>query len=424
MDKERVSKVFEKGKESLGQTKDELATIAKETGGVLVDKAKETGLKLGVQAQGRVNRLRTENRQFKRVESFYWRYQKYQPVLTFFAGFLWDSFTLTRIDRLRDNLILALYLILVLSFVILSNLQAKGLLAKNPRLLKYADYYPAGMQFFLGSLFSAYVVFYFQSASFSKNLLFVGLLVSMMVAVEVFKRRLGNLYLQLAMCQLVSHSFFAFLFPILLGRMGYDLFLWAGLFSGLLVILIWAFFFQAGVITRDKELYLGIGLVLLMFSGLAGLYRANLIPPVPLSLKHAGIYHSWEIKGDQYKLGFEPAPWYQFWRESDRPFHYAPGDQMVAFFALYAPIGLVEEVSTRWFWYDTIQAQWVFIEQRKVTIIGGRPSGWRNVHQKTKTEPGQWRVELVARENRLIGEVNFEVKLVNQPVSPLAYHLH
>ena len=93
------------------------------------------------------------------------KYQRFLPVISFFAGFTWDSLTITRIDAVSDNLIIGLYLIF-LGFLIVLTLRNEQNRLKNPLLIKYRSWFPNGIQFFLGGLFSAYVVFYFKSASF------------------------------------------------------------------------------------------------------------------------------------------------------------------------------------------------------------------------------------------------------------------
>ena len=52
------------------------------------------------------------------------------------------------------------------------------------------------IQFLLGGLFSAYVVFYFQSASFTKTAVFFALLLFLLVINEFLEKKYTNLYLQ------------------------------------------------------------------------------------------------------------------------------------------------------------------------------------------------------------------------------------
>ncbi|MGH7219556.1 MAG: hypothetical protein ACREI1_04410, partial [Nitrospiraceae bacterium] len=96
-------------------------------------------------------------------------------ALFFASGVTYDTLTLTRIDRLQDNLILLLYLAALGFLIVLTG--RLGVAAVEPAaiepqgssfarfLIKARPYYPMAMQFLLGGLFSAYAVFYSRSAT-------------------------------------------------------------------------------------------------------------------------------------------------------------------------------------------------------------------------------------------------------------------
>ncbi|NIT57769.1 MAG: DUF2914 domain-containing protein, partial [Aliifodinibius sp.] len=132
------------------------------------------------------------------VKKFYSRFQKYNPVAFFFGGFTWDSLTLKRVDQLLDNIILLFYLILLGILIIIVSLVQNDRLQK-PLILKYRDWFPLALQFFLGGLFSAYVVFYFKSASFTKTAIFLGILVLLLIANEFLEKRLTNIFLLISL---------------------------------------------------------------------------------------------------------------------------------------------------------------------------------------------------------------------------------
>ena len=49
----------------------------------------------------------------------YRRFERFAPIIAFITGFTWDSLTLTRIDRLLDNIILLTYLLVLGVFITL-----------------------------------------------------------------------------------------------------------------------------------------------------------------------------------------------------------------------------------------------------------------------------------------------------------------
>jgi len=68
---------------------------------------------------------------YKKGIDFYQRYQKYLPIAAFFGGFTWDSLTMTRIDRLTDNIILFIYLMLAGGGIILLQFSQNNMLKKK-----------------------------------------------------------------------------------------------------------------------------------------------------------------------------------------------------------------------------------------------------------------------------------------------------
>ena len=61
------------------------------------------------------------NHYVEQSTAFFNRHKKYAPLILFFGGFTWDSVTLTRIDRVFDNVILFLYFLLAGIFILLSS---------------------------------------------------------------------------------------------------------------------------------------------------------------------------------------------------------------------------------------------------------------------------------------------------------------
>jgi len=81
---------------------------------------------------------------------------------------------------------------------------------EKPFILKYQKWFPLALQFFLGGLFSAYVIFYFQSASFTKTSLFLGILVLLLTANEFLEKTAAKFVF--VDCPLFSRLFFVFHF--------------------------------------------------------------------------------------------------------------------------------------------------------------------------------------------------------------------
>ena len=118
----------------------------------------------------------------------------FMPPVFFFSGVTYDTLTLTRIDRLQDNLLLLIYLLLLGLLIVLTgrlgiepapDREALTTLSPFARwVLQARPYYPMASQFLLGGLFSAYAIFYSRSATLTSTAIFFALLVVLLVGNE------------------------------------------------------------------------------------------------------------------------------------------------------------------------------------------------------------------------------------------------
>ncbi len=350
------------------------------------------------------------------LKAFYEDKKQYQPIIAFFAGFTWDSFTLTRIDLLLDNLIMFSYIILAGVFIYLINLIEEDII-KNEKLLKFKDWYPNLVQFFFGGLFSGYVVYYFQSASITKNWLFLLFLILLLVSNEFIKNRLSNFTFQIVFYYLATFSFFIFYLPVLFETMSALVFILSGLVSsGFIAGLIYLLYKQLHekMKIKIKDLLITLGSIYLVFNLL---YFTNLIPPVPLSLKEAGIYHHVSRTGDGYKVRFEKGSWYEPLKDADDDFRYAPGDTVYCFASVFAPTNLNTRIYHHWQMYNEKEDEWVTTDRTNYKIRGGRDGGYRGYTLKKNVQAGLWRIDVETERRQVLGTISFEIeKVENRPL--------
>ena len=341
------------------------------------------------------------------------------PVVFFFSGVTYDTITLTRIDRLTDNLILLLYLSLLGLLIILTGRAdlvtagPPGAAAEPPLLAtlfeRVRSCYPHAIQFLLGGLFSAYAVFYSQSASLTGTAVFFALLVALLVANELLKDRLSNLRLLVGLYTLACFSFLTFFLPVLTGIMNTPMFLFGALCS--LGAAFWVIRQVYGGMpdrpTREMALTgaPAVGLVV----ALVGFYFLHWIPPVPLSMKFGGIYHEVNRQDGVYRLGFEPGAWYEFLKRSDDPFHGA--GPASCFTAVFAPVALQTTIMHHWQYRPAGRSGAIFqtTDRIPLAIAGGREDGYRGYTTKAKLDPGEWRVDVETKDGRVIGRIGFHV---------------
>lgn len=231
----------------------------------------------------------------------------------FFSGVTYDTLTLTRIDRLQDNLLLLLYILLLGTLIVLTgrlgiepppdraqlaSFPARPMDARQPALLSMVS------QFLLGGLFSAYAVFYSRSASLTGTAVFFGLLVLLLVGNEFLRDRLSNLRLTVSLYALVCFSFFTFFLPVMTGLMNAAMFLLGAVLSGLVTLRVVELIYRNNP-DRSRREAVGVTAPALAFIALlVSFYFLNWIPPVPLSLKFGGIYHEVKKSDDRFELSY------------------------------------------------------------------------------------------------------------------------
>jgi len=341
------------------------------------------------------------------LDRLHHRYERFLPVVTFSAGFIWDSLTLTRIDRLSDNLILLGYII-GLGVMIVIVLRRQGG-ASLPRWAgRLEPHFLWAIQFLLGGLFSSYVVFYFKSTSWSQTQYFFLLLVILLVGNEFLQHRLGNATLLAILFTFCLFAFLSFFLPVMLADVRMRMFLVAGAISVAAAFLVFSLGLlrgPAGAVRRMKPVSVSI---LGTYAAVTLFYFANLIPPVPIALKYAGVFHNVRKTASGYEVRYTPSRRGLFVKNWDDPFYLGTGDAVYCYTAIFAPRGIRVPVNHLWSMYSRSEG-WVRKERIAFEIHGGREGGYRGFSMKRAVVPGTWRVEVETDEGRLIGRIDFTV---------------
>ena len=345
---------------------------------------------------------------YRLARRWYLRNEEVGASLLFFGGVTWDALTLQRIDALLDNLILGIYLALLGGFVTLAALNRTDRPLPDP-LQQLSTWSTGAIQFLAGGLFSAYVIYFTRSASFSTASLFLLVLVALLVANELIWRREWSVYLLIGVYFLAVFCYFTFFMPVVLGTMGFGVFLTGGLVSAGLVIALILYLDAHHVFGGAREFLGAVGLVLALLAAMVGFYVNDWIPPVPLALQEGGVYHDVTRQNGAFVLRYEKPPWDRPWQNDDDPFHYVPGDTVHCFAAVFAPTTLETKVYHRWQYYDPDREAWVQTDRIGYQVVGGRRRGYRGVTFKQNVRPGAWRVTVETADRRPIGRIRFEV---------------
>jgi hypothetical protein len=339
--------------------------------------------------------------------------QKYAPVLFFIGGFIFDTLTLGRIDRTYDTLVLCLHMTSLSLMLYLYNI-AEDENWISQFLGKYAAYIPLAIQFSFGGLSSAFVIYFFRSVSMSKTISFFILLVLLLFANELLKKRISNKYLLFSVYFFISFTFFAFMIPMFIKEMNTFIFFISGLVSLVITLSLIIFIYNSSPsIKAEVNLKKMIAIIVSIYIGFNVFYYFNLIPPVPLAMETGLVAHHVEKRNGDYTVIYEKDEWYVFWRPHHINFHRVAEEPVYVFTSIFAPTNLTKSVSHRWQWYNPKTESWEVTEDINFEIAGGRGRGFRGYTYKSNLMEGQWKVKVITEEELVIGIVDFEVMNVS-----------
>ncbi|GMU73836.1 MAG: hypothetical protein AMXMBFR44_0350 [Candidatus Campbellbacteria bacterium] len=334
--------------------------------------------------------------------------EKHERILSGGAllfGFTVDSLTLRRIDLLAENLILIGYLLLAaISIVVLAHREREH--AQHRVLAWGVAVAPLALQIAFGALFSAFVIFYFRSASLSASWPFILFLVFMLVGNEKFRPRYEKLVFHVSVYFVALLSYSILLVPIVVRSIGALEFLGSILLAITLILLFLIILRRIApreVGSASPMLVRSIGTISAVC---LVAYLTGLMPPAPLSLSDSAVAHSVVRTGETYALTVEPRTFVDELTLSEE-FHRAGGEGAFVWTSVFAPAKLSTSIVHVWQYREG--RQWVTKSRIEFPITGGREEGFRGYSIKRSLEEGAWRVSVETREGLVIGRVRFDV---------------
>ena len=346
----------------------------------------------------------------KDLEQLIQWYERYISPFSLIAGFVADNLILLRrVDLWQSNALLFSYIAVATTGIILLNAIEAGRI-RGERMRIIAPIIPVVVQFAFGGLFSGFVSLYSRSASFFGTWIFIAVLAALLIGNERFRKLYLRFSFQIALYFSSVFLFFIFLLPVLFHRIGDAVFILSGLTAiGVTASLLFVLSHISPVV-EQKERTQSARSIALIWLVVTILYFTNLIPPLPLALKDAGVYHAVSRNTDgTYTLEGESSAWYQTIFPIRSQFHRAPGDTAYVFTAIFAPTGLSTTILHEWQHYDEAASKWITKSTFTFTINGGRDGGYRGYTLKSSPEIGKWRVNVITPSGLFIGRVSFTV---------------
>ena len=342
------------------------------------------------------------------------KYERQISALSLAGGFAFDSVTFGQIDHAVTQAVFIVYLLVTgISIAVLHVLESRPD-GKKPS-DKTRTILIVITQFALGCLLSGFCVFYIRSASITSSWPFLLAMAAIFIGNEYMRRYHSRLVFSALLFFFTIYSYAILLVPLVIHRIGRIPFL----ISGAIAVVIFFFYMQA-LARLGHERYRGArmqvfaGMVLITVL-LNIVYFLRVLPPLPLVLTDAGVYHNVTRAGANYVAAEEDEPpeWQALFG-THAIMHVQKGARLYLYNAVFSPRGLNTRIVHVWQWLDPAKG-WQTQQRLPVDIKGGREDGYRFYTVKT-VRPGQWQVNIMTGDGRSVGRVRFAVE--EQAVPP------
>lgn len=349
--------------------------------------------------------------QYQRAKTWYARYERLLMPAMLVTGFIVDYITFSSIQIQTALLVLLFHFLLVGAAIAFLHAYDAGRVSHGLRMLRL--FAPLAVQFSFGALLGAAFIFYWFSGSFSASWPLMIIIAALAVGNDVFQRYFAKPSVHIGVYAFTSLSFFLVALTFIVNSLAAWVFLAAGVLAlvcmhAYIVILSWL---SPAIRERAKSLARVVWVVLV---AMHALYFANVIPPIPLAIREAGVYHTIRRSGGAYLLQGERETLFARMIPG-QTVHLAPGERTYVYSAIFAPADLRTAIFHHWQKYDAVSQSWVEMDRLSFNLTGGRAKGYRGYSVKTNLEPGKWRVSVETARGQVMGRVRFTVKIVNEP---------
>lgn len=350
----------------------------------------------------------------KRLLAFVRAHERRISTAVFLGGFIIDSLTLTRVDFAWVHGLFTMYLVIAaMTLILMHHFSGTKPDSAATRKLPINTVLPMVTQFVLGGLLSGCLVFYTKSATLYASWPFLLLLAVVFIGNEVLHKYRERILFQSSLFFFALYSYAMFALPIAVGSISTLVFLGSGVVSvGVFAALLFLMHYirKDGFETFARQTGIAVGSILLVVNLF---YFTGILPPLPLALKDAGVYHSLVRTPEGYEVTAEPRmSWFS--RISRQTLHLAPGETPYAFSAVFAPVALETPIVHRWEFYDEAKGEWVTKATLPFFIRGGRDAGYRGYSFMREWEAGEWRVSIETESGATIGYIRFDIETVPQ----------
>ncbi len=363
---------------------------------------------------------------YQRIKNFYGRYERVLMSGSLVAGFLFDFIAFVNIDLVVKFTILLVYWVCAGGAIAFMQIYdshfakaSRDEAGKISRQLEYVRLFmPLVLQWTFGGLLNISLIFYWFSGAFSVSWPVLGILVLLLLCNEAFRHQFSKPLVQISVYFFTTLSLFSLVLPFAFASLSPWLFVAAGALSfAIFTVYILGLAVLTGrAETETRKFFAAIFLIAVVMNVL---YFTNIIPPIPLALREAGLYHSLLVTGDKYILGAEPETFWQQIQDAlfGQTVHVAPGQKVYLYTSIFAPSNLQTVIVDRWQYYDEAKKTWVDEGNLSFTINGGRKAGYKGYSWEQNLAAGNWQVYVQNQRGQVLAKVRFKAVRVTTPVN-------
>ncbi len=348
------------------------------------------------------------SRRFKRFHHFVERFERFLMPVALLFGVAFDFITFRALRIESAIVLLIVHLAAALTLMVYMHVSDEFLLDRKIRILSYIRLIaPFVLQISLGALLGASFIFYWFGGALSVSWPLLIIIAALMVFNETLRHAFQDPRVQWGVYTFILISMGMLMLPFWTGRMGTDIYVLSNFVTftiiGLVLIVL------CRTVGRVRQQIASIvASVVLVAAVMAVLYFGNIIPPLPLSLREAGVYHQLHRVGQDYTVLSERESFVQRLVPGQRV-HAASGQRLYAFSSVFAPTDLRTRIVHEWQKYDERKHVWVTQSRSLFAVTGGRQSGYRGYSYTTRTTPGRWRVNIQTERGSTLGRLYVRV---------------
>lgn len=347
---------------------------------------------------------------YDKVRAFYEEYERWLLPAALMIGVVVDFITFKSIAIGTAFVLLGVHAVIAGASIAYINFYGVGKVPKKTvtRYLRLAA--PLAMQFSFGALLSASFIFYWFSGAWSASWPLMILTAFLMVSNETLRDYYREPVVQVGVYYFVILSYCILTLPFWLNSISAWVFLLSGLTS-LLVIYAYVRLISKYLKRFSVRRYTMRTTVLAIFASMNVFYFLNMIPPIPLSITDAGIYHLVERGEGGYVVEGEVDSWVDGLIPGET-IHIVEGNKVFVYTAILAPGKLNTRIVHNWQYYNETEGKWEQRDKLSFGIAGGRADGYRGYSQKARMDEGKWRVDVETTRGQTLGRVKFDVEFV------------